>query len=181
MTNEERLELALRNCYAFARKDRFKNDTDWGQIRRFCEEGGLSPQLLRQNVAEPPPVDRSKQCTTDGRTPLEVRQEQQQDPETGQHKSYVVLCEEERAKGFVRPVRTTYIHVGPGGHEIDPTNPAKHGRTGSGCGVATTMGRALAETYARDPGFYSSTFCAGCNKHLPVAEFVWEDGSVLGT
>lgn len=34
------------------------------------------------------------------------------DPETGQHKSYWVLSESERAKGFVRPVRHTYIHVG---------------------------------------------------------------------
>jgi hypothetical protein len=32
--------------------------------------------------------------------------------ETGQHSIYLVLSEEELAKGFVRPVRTTYVHVG---------------------------------------------------------------------
>lgn len=32
--------------------------------------------------------------------------------ETGQHDIYLVLSQEERAKGFVRPVRDTYIHVG---------------------------------------------------------------------
>lgn len=31
---------------------------------------------------------------------------------TGQHSVYLVLSEEERAKGFVRPVRDTYVHVG---------------------------------------------------------------------
>ena len=34
------------------------------------------------------------------------------DPVTGQQRTYLVLSEEERAKGFIRPVRTTYQHVG---------------------------------------------------------------------
>lgn len=37
------------------------------------------------------------------------------DPNTkdnGQQKNYIVLTEEERAKGFVRPVRRSYRHVG---------------------------------------------------------------------
>lgn len=76
----------------------------------------------------------------------------------GQQKGYVVLSEEERAKGFVRPVRDSYIH--------------------EKCGAVTTMGRALAETYARDPYFYSGTFCATCRSHFPVGdidgEFVWD-------
>jgi len=60
------------------------------------------------------------------------------DPETGMQKGYVVLSAEERAKGFVRPVRQSYVH--------------------DKCGGVTTMGLALAETYARDPSFYSGTF-----------------------
>src|ERR1700752_4892063 len=32
-------------------------------------------------------------------------------PLTGQQKGYVVLSAEERAKGYVRPVRNTYTHV----------------------------------------------------------------------
>lgn len=32
--------------------------------------------------------------------------------ETGQHEIYLVLSEEERAKGYVRPLRDTYVHVG---------------------------------------------------------------------
>lgn len=85
-------------------------------------------------------------------------------PATGMQKDYVVLSAEERAKGFVRPVRRTYVH-------------AK-------CGVATTMGQALAETYARDPHFYSGTFCVGCKTHFPVGEngeFTWDDGQKVGT
>lgn len=76
------------------------------------------------------------------------------DPATGLQKAYVVLSEEERAKGFVRPVREKYVH--------------------QKCGVLTVMGRSLAETYARDPGFYSGTFCVGCRAHFPVDEFVWD-------
>lgn len=82
----------------------------------------------------------------------------------GMQKNYLVLSDEERAKGYVRPVRCTYVH--------------------EKCGGMTTMGRALAETYARDPHFYTGTFCATCRVHLPVGpdgEFVWEDGSKVGT
>ena len=74
----------------------------------------------------------------------------------GQHENYLVLSEQERAQGFVRPVREGYVH--------------------EKCGTETTMGRALAETYARDPTFYGATFCVHCNAHYPVGadgEFVW--------
>lgn len=86
------------------------------------------------------------------------------DPATGMHRDYWVLPDEERAKGFVRPVRESYRH--------EP------------CGTVTTMGRKLAETYARDPKFYGATFCVGCRAHRPVGEageFVWLDGSKVGT
>lgn len=83
-----------------------------------------------------------------------------------QAKAYLVLSEAERAKGFVRPVRCSYIHSGA-------TSP---------CGAVTTMSQALAETWARDIGFYGATYCASCRMHRPVSEFTWDgDGSVLGT
>ena len=79
--------------------------------------------------------------------------------DNGQQQGYVVLSDGERAKGFVRPVRRSYVH--------------------DKCGVLTTMSLALAETYANNPYFYSGTFCAGCRAHFPVGEdgeFTW-DGS----
>jgi hypothetical protein len=36
------------------------------------------------------------------------------------------------------------------------------------------MAQGIAETYARDPGFYGFTYCVGCGQHLPVAEFLWD-------
>lgn len=102
----------------------------------------------------------------------------------GMQKKYLMLSDEERAKGFVRPVRRTYVHVGVGGSEIDPNDMSKSGLKGNGCGVATSMGQALAETYARDPKFYGATYCVGCKDHYPVGEngeFVWDDGSRVGT
>ncbi len=84
--------------------------------------------------------------------------------EGGQQNKYVVLSEEERDKGYLRPVRLTYIH--------------------EKCGTRTTMGLAIAETYAANPNFYGGTYCAGCRDHFRVGatgEFVWEDGSKVGT
>lgn len=103
------------------------------------------------------------------------------DQPVDQAAAYLVLSDRERAAGFVRPVRTTYVHVGIDGHEIDPNNPARHGRTGDACGAATTMSQRIAETYARQPDFYGSTYCVGCRMHRPVAEFRWDDGSVVGS
>lgn len=68
--------------------------------------------------------------------------------------AYLVLSEEERSKGFVRPVRRSY----------------RHGE----CGAVTTMSSPLAETYARDPSFYGATYCVRCMRHAPVAEFRWD-------
>lgn len=55
-------------------------------------------------------LEEPKTCTTSGRPVDVVRAEQTES--TGQHKDYVVLCPDERAKGFIRPVRNKYVHVG---------------------------------------------------------------------
>lgn len=151
--------------------------------------------------------------------------------EKGQNNCYLVLSEEERAKGFTRPYRDAYVHKGtkierdsegrlfgrlikideaeypandhftkekgfggyieyPSGHNslgkyvtIEEVEAIVNRKTHfGGCGALTSMGRALSETYARDPKFYGATFCSGCNKHLPVGEFVWDaDGEILGS
>ena len=94
--------------------------------------------------------------------------------ENGQQKGNVVLSEAERAKGYVRSVRDAYVHLGK---LVDLVNDEDEDvgsvRTG-GCGTKTTMAMSIAETYARDPKFYSGTFCVGCGKHLPLNEFVWD-------
>lgn len=129
----------------------------------------------------------------------------------GQNECYLILSEEERKKGFVRPYRDTYIHKGryvgilpirelteeekkknekwgyvafvPYPEEMSPmigTYLTQKGKDSykngyiNGCGTSTTMGRAISETYARDPKFYGSTYCVHCGKHYPVEEFVWE-------
>ena len=92
-----------------------------------------------------------KTCLTDGSP---VTNDHRELKPNGQQKGYVVLTEEERAKGFVRPIRTRYVH--------------------NTCGSTTTMGRSIAETYARQPDFYSATFCVRCGEHCPVDQFVWD-------
>lgn len=77
-----------------------------------------------------------------------------------QAEAYLVLSEEERAAGFVRPVRRRYLHTI--------------------CGAVTTMAQEIAETYARNPAFYGATYCVHCRKHCVVGangEFIWDDGS----
>ena len=121
-----------------------------------------------------------KLCTTNGKPVAEVRASQTN--ETGQHDGYIVLCPDERAKGFVRPYRDAYKHVGRLERIVNDGNVADTEHRVGGCGTVTTMGRALSETYARDPAFYGATFCCGCNRHLPVAEFVWTvDGQQVGS
>lgn len=89
-------------------------------------------------------------------------------PATGMQRDYVVLSEAERAKGFVKPVRRSYIHAYP--TEVNRQ---------IGCGGETRMGAALAETYARNPRFYTGTFCVHCRAHFPLNQFIWDGGGEL--
>lgn len=129
-----------------------------------------------------------------------------------QNEVYLVLSEEARKKGWVRPYRDQYKHVGiRPKHPTRPLNekeqrtwgedkngfvlfeqyPEGQNPTGrywtqaeldSGCGAVTTMGRALSETYAANPGFYGSTYCVGCCMHKRVSEFIWTtDGQRVGS
>lgn len=150
-------------------------------------------------------------CTVSGRPAVNPADASVPNPERrpdGQHVDHWVLCPEERAKGYVRPLRRTYTHVG-----IRPKHPLRDltpeeqvrfagagyvkyeeypkdagptaalGRLwtakqlASGCGSNTTMPEACAETYARQPGYYGSTFCCGCGDYFQVGakgEFVWD-------
>lgn len=144
------------------------------------------------------------------------------DKPTPQAKKYLVLSDEEIKKGFKRPIRSSYVHVGkalPSLHEGELEELSaedtehyksegwvalfKYKNTSNGlgkmctqkevdhilnkkaniggCNTSTTMGLKLAETYAAEPGFYGYTYCCGCQKHLPVEEFVWDDGSRVGS
>lgn len=178
------------------------------------QETAATTERIRQAVEKALDPKGQVMCTTSGAPVDQVRAEQTE--KTGQHQAYIVLCEEERRKGFVRPYRDSYQHVG-----VRPKYPTREltavehecydqlgyvsfeaypadseesnggSSTGrywtsqqlnSGCSTVTTMGRALSETYARDPKFYGATFCVKCNKHLPVAEFVWTaDGQRVGS
>ncbi len=157
--------------------------------------------------AGPEPVTRPAQQLVSG-APVPEDDSHTRLKGNGQQQDYVVLNPEERARGFMRPVRKSYVHVGP----VGPQNPMRdlteeehkrydqfgyvkyeqypgevdicNGRywtqnqlDAKGCGVRTTMGLSIAETYARDPKFYGGTFCCGCGKHLPVNEFVWDGTS----
>lgn len=79
------------------------------------------------------------------------------DKPTEQNETYLAPSDEEKAKGFVRPVRRTYTH--------------------KLCGEDTTMGLSVAETYARDPKFkfHGSTYCTSCQMYRAIGEFTWKD------
>lgn len=157
----------------------------------------MSDEIERETVSGRAPV------TTDGPVPDPSRRAD------GQHVDHWVLPAAERAKGYVRPLRESYQHVGPPGprfplrdlsadererydsvgyvkFEPYPASEApatgrfwtqaQLDKVGKGCGVVTRMPRACAETYARNPHYYGSTFCCGCGTYLPVGkqgEFVW--------
>jgi hypothetical protein len=161
-----------------------------------------------------PAVDDSKRTLTDGSP---VTDDHRELKANGQQKDYIVLSEDERRRGFVRPVRNSYRHVGmPPPSNLRDLTAEEHAqydkygylkyeeypperspvcgrfwtqemldRLNKGCGTVSTMGIALAETYARKPDFYGATFCCGCGKHFPVGaggEFVWDGtGERVGT
>lgn len=122
----------------------------------------------RRRIENAPPVDRSAVQLTDGAPVPEDASHLTIKPD-GQQEGYVVLSAAERAKGFVRPYRDAYRH--------------------EACKAITTMGRSIAETYARDPTFYGGTYCSTCRQHFPVGEkgeFTWyemdgRDGPKVGT
>ncbi len=62
-------------------------------------------------------MDKPKTELTDGNVVTEDHRELKSN---GQQKGYVVLTKEELAKGFIRPVRDTYVHVG-----IQPKHPLR--------------------------------------------------------
>ena len=136
----------------------------------------------------------------------------QDDKPIPQNEVYLVLSKEEIAKGFVRPLRQSYQHVG-----LYPKYPLRdlteeeHERydkfgyikyeeypkdlniglgrfwtkamlNNNSCNHITKMHIVLCETYARQPTFYGSTYCVGCQMHKPVEEFIWvEDGARVGS
>lgn len=141
-------------------------------IPHFEDDGGnqmSDVDKIIKDAGGTPPVDHTKRETIGGMDPDSP--EHRELKPNGQQKDYIVLSAAERARGFVRPVRRTYVH--------------------KACGVATHMSTPLAETYARDPTFYGGTFCVGCGKHFPLVkygegmgfgerQFHWDDGTGVG-
>jgi hypothetical protein len=89
-----------------------------------------------------------------------------------QQVAYLVLPDEEIELGLIRPLRLSYQHVA--------------------CGTVTRVGLAIAQTFARQPSFYTRTFCVACRGHFPLKtyddsgatpryQFFWEDGWPVGT
>lgn len=124
-----------------------------------------------------------------------------------QNNTYLVLNE----GGYVRPLRYAYQHVGRPApqyslYDLTPEQREVMGgeyvkfepyplellpRTGrfwtqaeldGGCGATTILIPKIAETYARNPQFYGSTYCMGCHMHRPLIEFIWTaDGERVGS
>ena len=135
-------------------------------VQAMWERRSASPDFLRRgwtpgpNAAPVVPRAQRSSTTSDANDPRLTRGVDSEPVE--QADVYLVLSEADRAKGYTRPYRTKYVHSAP-----------ESGK----CGVVTTMGHAIAETYARDPKFYGGTYCVGCRMHRPLAEFTWDDGS----
>src|SRR5262245_18692680 len=88
----------------------------------------ISGELLKAVKKDVPLVDRSAQQLVSG-APVPEDCSHTSLKENGQQQDYVVLTPEERAKGFVRPVRRSYRHVGPSGpqHPVRDLDPATEG------------------------------------------------------
>lgn len=87
----------------------------------------------------------------------------------GQNKKYLVIPESPN-QSRVRPLRYSYKHLA--------------------CGGSTRMNEAIAESYAKNPNFYTHTMCVHCKAHFALFNdtekknhnFVWEeDGTPVGS
>lgn len=137
---------------------------DGGEGNRLQEVRGIARRRLNAmmrdteaNSSQPhPPTDFNARVLLGDGSPVPDDESHKEIQPNGQQKDYVVLSPEERNRGFVRPYRDAYRH--------------------EKCGHITTMNRAIAETYAREPHFYTGTFCSTCRNHFPVGadgEFHW--------
>jgi len=84
----------------------------------------------------------------------------------GQHADHWAMCPTElMTTPTKRPVRRDYLH--------------------SICGGVTTAPVQCAETMARDPSYYTSTFCCTCRSYFSIGaagNFTWcDDGTKVGT
>lgn len=176
--------------------------------RKFEEQVNKITDDIKENLAQKDSGELAI-CTTSGKPIDEHTREI--NPATGQQNDYIVLCESERAKGFVRPYRDSYKHVGTRPkfplRELSSEETERYKEIGyvafeaypkdesslvgrywtqtqldSGCGTVTTMNKALSETWARNNKFYGATFCCECGEHFPVDEFIWTaDGQTVGS
>ena len=99
--------------------------------------------------------------TTD---PKDPKLKEGQKNETGQHEIYLVLSEEERDKGFVRPVRDSYVHVG-------------RYRNYAGIDKMLTEDeqKEMMKEYPHPEPYVAVLGINGSDgKHLPVDEFIWD-------
>lgn len=89
-------------------------------------------------------------------------------------------------KEFVAKIPALVKDVTPIGYAmLTQEDVDQYNKTGGyigGCGTNTVMKEEIAETWACDPEYYTSTFCVHCGKHFPVNEFVWTNTNLtLGT
>lgn len=123
--------------------------------------------------------DDPKKCTLSGNPPdpdYEGPAPQPIDPATGMHKDYYVLCEEERKKGFVRPVRRSYVHIGKRPkYPLRDLTPEEKERY-----VGTGLGYVKFETYPpemlpRTGRFWTEVdLLSGCGRTTTMAQAIAE-------
>lgn len=92
-------------------------------VKKHIKDG---EDKMRENAH--PCVDRSNQELVSGAAVPSDESHTELKP-NGQQKDYIVLTPEERAKGFVRPVRQSYIHRGvPKPNNLRDLTPEEHAR-----------------------------------------------------
>jgi hypothetical protein len=124
----KKIFFGLMNCYEMNKinpYDSMQKNIDKLKARypeKFTTEKALNRDLkTEREILE---GKKATKLTTDRNDPDLI---EGQKNETGQHSIYLVLSEEERAKGFVRPVRKTYIHVGKKVDEKGTVLPLEEG------------------------------------------------------
>ena len=86
--------------------------------------------------------------------PEDKKVEPQIKPPIIPQKTKDMITDTEKARGFVRPIRSVIVH--------------------KACGERNVLTDAVAEMYARDPKGNTNALCVACGNYFPVVEFNWE-------
>lgn len=119
-----------------SRKDSINPDKAIDESMYYTIRDSATDQALRDSNRTPikEAVKEHNQKKVDSMTTDRSDPDLHETLPNGQNKKYLILSDEERAKGFIRPYRDSYVHIGPPGpkYPLRDLNTDEYGMASDG-------------------------------------------------